>query len=156
MEDTVGSLAETEEPLRTLLRRGEVQVGQLRNGVTERIVHLPFRPITAVHVDDDPLRHVCRTGSRKGFDPIPNDEDDVAAQPIEHIRHLRYRSTGRASDRHGRAVPMPPRHRRVDRPTVSANLPDRPAMLARQVHAGHDQLQLEDRMSPDRGQRARH
>ena len=46
-------LTELENPRGTLFCRGEMEVRELGDGVTERIIYLPERTIAAVDVGDD-------------------------------------------------------------------------------------------------------
>jgi len=53
-------LAKLADAGRALLRRREVDMAELRNGVTEGVIDLALRLVAAVDVGDEALRHVRR------------------------------------------------------------------------------------------------
>src|SRR5688500_15902873 len=59
-----GILAHFANAISTLLRRRKVQMGELGDGVPERIIDLTLRAVTAMHMSDHPLRHLPRRCGR--------------------------------------------------------------------------------------------
>src|SRR5262245_35420275 len=70
-------LTQLENSLAALIRRGEMEVGELGNGMAERVIDLAQRAISAVNVGDDSLAQMPRCRRGEGFHAIADDEDNV-------------------------------------------------------------------------------
>src|SRR5882762_2210257 len=76
-------LPEFEQSPRTLPRRRKMNVRQLADRMTQRIIDLPQRPIAPMHMSDGNLRNVRRRRGRKGFHSVADNQNDVRSQLLK-------------------------------------------------------------------------
>ena len=81
--NSMGVFAKPEDSVGALFCRGEMNVRELRDRVSQRIVDLAQRAIATVNVSDDPAAQMRRSCGGEGFDAIADDQHNVCLQPIK-------------------------------------------------------------------------
>jgi hypothetical protein len=137
-------------------RRRKMQMRQLGDRMSQRIVHLSQRAVAAVHVGDDAPAKMCRGGGGECLDTIPGHEHDVRIEFCESTSQPRRRGAGVARERRKIVAGRLPRDGRIDLPPFFADQVDRPPVRGIEMHARDDQLQPQFRVRLDLAEHSLH
>jgi hypothetical protein len=138
----IRTLAHPDDPTRGRLRRRKMDVGQLRDCVTKRIVKIARRKITSVNVTQQPTRRDRRQSTSHRLDPITKHQNDVRPEPLQRFRNPQ--DARRQAQRLIRRTIIPALHRHasIDGEPVALDITHRVSKPSQKMHPRRDRLKL--------------
>lgn len=131
-------------------------MGELCNGIANRIVKIAGGDIASVNVRDAAPGGHAGERSCHGLDTIADDQHNVGAQPPKRFRNSNHAAP--QAPRLIQRVAIAALHPRAgcDRPSAGFDIANRPSEFRKQMNAGSDDVQMQGRMRSDGAQRGFH